>query len=196
MPPKRRRVSDDVSTEAVVEGDMVVEDVPCSPARKKMRRQLSKPVASRRNTKDQPCDMNIDAAVPAPSVSCQFEDLTFVIHAAEQFVKSELAGNDSSHDYFHICRVRSVADTLAKKEGLTESQRQIISLSAILHDVGDWKYADKGSKAQGKAVESFLKTQAVSRRTTSHYQQRWLQGGAPGIKFKPDVHGSKDRPGC
>lgn len=36
--------------------------------------------------------------------------------AAEIFVKTELAGNDGSHDYFHIDRVRKTAVSLAKEE--------------------------------------------------------------------------------
>jgi uncharacterized protein len=170
MAPKRRR---DV---AAAENDQ--QDPPTSPsevrASKRMRMRKgsgrkasetadTKPAASRRSTKDQPCDMNIDSHL-VPSVVCMDEDLTFVLRAAESFVKQELSGNDSSHDFFHISRVRAVAETLSVKEGLSVPARQVVSLAALLHDVGDWKYAKDKGKSQGKAVETFLKSQGVSRR--------------------------------
>ena len=41
-----------------------------------------------------------------------------IIAAAEAFVKEELAGNDGSHDWWHIHRVRQMALLLAQEEGL------------------------------------------------------------------------------
>ena len=41
-----------------------------------------------------------------------------IIAAAEAFVKKELAGNDGSHDWWHIHRVRQMALLLAQEEGL------------------------------------------------------------------------------
>ena len=44
------------------------------------------------------------------------EALETAIPIAEEFVKRELAGNDGSHDFFHIDRVRNTAISLSREE--------------------------------------------------------------------------------
>ena len=67
---------------------------------------------------------------------------TELVLATEEFVKAELAGIDASHDYAHIARVRATAASLATEEELEPSDRQLVELSALLHDIDDWKYSD------------------------------------------------------
>src|SRR5438552_917733 len=68
-----------------------------------------------------------------------------LIEKTVAFVKSEMATNDSSHDWYHIERVRHLAKTLALREGLDEKQQLTVELCALLHDIKDWKY-DKGTQ--------------------------------------------------
>ncbi|KAJ3185774.1 hypothetical protein HDU85_001134 [Gaertneriomyces sp. JEL0708] len=78
-----------------------------------------------------------------------------LIEATVQFVKKELAGNDPSHDWDHIQRVYNTAKTLASSEGLSAAQITVVELGALLHDVGDWKYAKDGQSGE-ELVRAFL----------------------------------------
>ncbi|KAI9003651.1 hypothetical protein BC832DRAFT_559610 [Gaertneriomyces semiglobifer] len=78
-----------------------------------------------------------------------------LIEATVLFVKKELAGNDPSHDWDHIQRVYNTAKTLAVAEGLSAAQTTVVELGALLHDVGDWKYAQHGQTGE-ELVKAFL----------------------------------------
>lgn len=68
---------------------------------------------------------------------------------------SRPAANDSSHDWFHIDRVRNTAVALAKAEGLDASAQATVELAALLHDLKDWKYS--GDEDAGPlAAEAWL----------------------------------------
>ncbi|RZC71409.1 hypothetical protein C5167_034580 [Papaver somniferum] len=49
-----------------------------------------------------------------------------------------MKGNDASHDASHVFRVRDLALSLAKEEGLSSSldPMEIVELAALLHDIG------------------------------------------------------------
>ena len=51
-----------------------------------------------------------------PVINVMTEALETAIPIAEEFVKRELAGNDGSHDFFHIDRVRNTAISLSREE--------------------------------------------------------------------------------
>lgn len=76
---------------------------------------------------------------------------------AEEYVRAALAGNDASHDWQHIARVRALALSLALEEGLDADSpaREVVEVAALLHDVADWKYS--GSETAGvEAARAFL----------------------------------------
>lgn len=84
-----------------------------------------------------------------------------LIADTEAYVKSEMSSNDSSHDWNHIERVRRLAHYIAKKEGLDGENQLIVELSALLHDIKDWKYS--GSETEGVlATRKFLTAQGIS----------------------------------
>ena len=78
-----------------------------------------------------------------------------IVADAEEWVKSELAGQDGSHDWWHIARVRATALSLAREESLPESSMLTVELAALLHDVRDWKYSGDAN-AGAEAVSSWL----------------------------------------
>lgn len=105
----------------------------------------------------------------------------------EAFVRAELASNDSSHDFFHIHRVRNTALRLAKEEVSSACSHvsswwcwlacitsvladagvqgiedlELVEVSALLHDVGDWKYS--GSDTSGPdSAKAFLTEQGYA----------------------------------
>ncbi len=69
-----------------------------------------------------------------------------VINAVEDFVKEYMSHyKDSSHDWLHVNRVRKLALKLAEKEMSRNPSLhfdlEMVQLGAMLHDVGDFKYA-------------------------------------------------------
>lgn len=70
-----------------------------------------------------------------------------------KFVKDKLYGEGSGHDYFHIERVYKTALYLAEHEG---ADKFIVSLTALLHDIDDWKFS-KDNKTNTSNIQDFLK---------------------------------------
>jgi uncharacterized protein len=71
------------------------------------------------------------------------------IDKVEQFVKEYFQRNkfDVSHDILHVQRVKSTALSLAAmeaKHNQTQIDLEVVKLAALLHDVGDYKYAKEG----------------------------------------------------
>jgi hypothetical protein len=92
------------------------------------------------------------APVPAAAASPALPHAA-LITAVESSVRAALEGNDASHDWHHIARVRSTALAIAAGEGLDEAGTLAVELGALLHDISDWKYAAPGqdSKALARA---------------------------------------------
>lgn len=59
-----------------------------------------------------------------------------------KFVKSYMSSFDASHDFHHVQRVLRLALYIQSRTPCTS--RFIVSLAALLHDVGDKKYAQPG----------------------------------------------------
>jgi uncharacterized protein len=74
-----------------------------------------------------------------------------VIKQASAFVKEYMSHYDASHDFSHIQRVLHLAKTIEaserKKNPGLELNSSVITLSALLHDVGDRKYLKPGEDA-------------------------------------------------
>jgi uncharacterized protein len=83
---------------------------------------------------------------------------SFLVKNTIHFVKDEIKNYDSGHDWFHINRVRNIALLLQNQEG---GNRDIIELSALLHDVGDAKFYSDESIAERK-ISEFLKSQKIN----------------------------------
>ncbi|KAB2047689.1 hypothetical protein ES319_A13G064800v1 [Gossypium barbadense] len=84
------------------------------------------------------------------------------VKRAEQLVETSMKGNDASHDASHVWRVRDLALSLAREEGLSSNpdSMEIVELAALLHDVGDYKYLRDPSEE--KLVENFLEEEGIA----------------------------------
>jgi uncharacterized protein len=60
-----------------------------------------------------------------------------ILEKTEQFVKNQLLGDTSGHDWWHTSRVVNNALQLAKQE--PKADLVVIKLAALLHDVADYK---------------------------------------------------------
>ncbi|KAI6669459.1 hypothetical protein NL676_004344 [Syzygium grande] len=87
--------------------------------------------------------------------------LEVVVAEAEKLMEGHMKGNDSSHDAWHVFRVRDLALSLAREEGLAShpDSMEIVELASLLHDIGDYKYLRDPSEE--KIVENFLEEQGV-----------------------------------
>ncbi|XP_010498075.1 PREDICTED: uncharacterized protein LOC104775840 [Camelina sativa] len=84
-----------------------------------------------------------------------------VMKKAEELVGKAMKGNDASHDAAHVWRVRDLALSIAREEGLSSNSdsMEIVELAALLHDIGDYKYIRDPSEA--KLVENFLDEEGI-----------------------------------
>jgi uncharacterized protein len=72
-------------------------------------------------------------------------DKEILLTRTEIYVKSLLEGDSSGHDWWHIHRVRTLALVIAKSEG---ANLFLVELSALLHDIDDWKLVGNNSDGQ------------------------------------------------
>lgn len=77
------------------------------------------------------------------------------IEKTEEMVKERLSADSSGHDWWHISRVRILAIRIAKAEG---ADTFIVEMSALLHDICDWKFNKGNEKAGLVIVQTFLKS--------------------------------------
>jgi uncharacterized protein len=64
-----------------------------------------------------------------------------IIRITEEFVKQNLKGYDSGHDWWHIERVRRLAKFINEQECIADPF--ILEIAALLHDSADSKFAEK-----------------------------------------------------
>ena len=73
---------------------------------------------------------------------------TEAIRLTENYVRNLFENDFSGHDWWHINRVRNLALKIAGKEG---GDGFVIEMSALLHDVDDWKINNEENSS--KALE-------------------------------------------
>jgi len=83
-----------------------------------------------------------------------------IINKTCRFVEEKLAGDSSGHDWWHIYRVWNLAKNIAEQEG---ANLLIVELSALLHDIADWKFHDGDDSKGPKLAEQFLLENQVER---------------------------------
>ncbi|HEV8601272.1 MAG TPA: HD domain-containing protein [Patescibacteria group bacterium] len=76
-----------------------------------------------------------------------------IIKKVEKFVRNKMLGEGTGHDWWHVDRVRRTAVKIAKKE--KRGDLFIIQISALTHDLDDWKFQKTGTKVQvGKILKN------------------------------------------
>ena len=76
-----------------------------------------------------------------------------LIEKTRLYVEKELANEGSGHDWWHIYRVWSLAKKIAQTEG---ADLTIVGLSALLHDIADWKFNGGDESAGPKQAAKWL----------------------------------------
>ncbi|MGN7864953.1 HD domain-containing protein [Chryseobacterium sp. 22458] len=79
-----------------------------------------------------------------------------------KFVKEKLEGAEAGHDWFHIERVWKLAAKIAETENC---DKDVVELSALLHDIADPKFHNGDETIAPKISREFLESQNVSEET-------------------------------
>ena len=82
-------------------------------------------------------------------------DKKLILDKTKEYVSAKLQGEGTGHDFWHILRVCKTSVYIAQKEG---ADLFIVELTALLHDIADWKFnegnCDMGVKLSGQWLES------------------------------------------
>ncbi|MGL4991793.1 MAG: HD domain-containing protein [Sarcina sp.] len=84
-----------------------------------------------------------------------------IINNTKIFVKNELMNEGSGHDYYHVERVYKNASYILKYE--KDADEFIVKLTALLHDIDDWKFSISNITNTSK-VERFLNEQQLDKK--------------------------------
>ncbi|MBA3013080.1 MAG: HD domain-containing protein [Desulfobacula sp.] len=76
-----------------------------------------------------------------------------IIKEIERLVKNHFLEESSGHDWWHSHRVRQMGLQIAKNES---ADLFIVEVSALLHDVGDYKFHDGDEEIGGKIINKWL----------------------------------------
>lgn len=85
-----------------------------------------------------------------------------VIDNTVEFVKEKLEGAEAGHDWFHIERVWKLSKKIAETE---ECDKDVVELSALLHDIADPKFHNGDETIAPKISREFLEKQNVPNET-------------------------------
>jgi uncharacterized protein len=105
-----------------------------------------------------------------------------VISKTIDFVKSELEGETTGHDWFHSERVWKIALRLAKEEN---ADLFIVQMAALLHDVDDWKFNGGKDDSNEDKLNSWL-----SKVNVSEEESKQIIRIINGLAFKGEGHSS------
>jgi uncharacterized protein len=86
-------------------------------------------------------------------------DKNLIIEETKKYAKSKLEGEATGHDFWHILRVYKTAKHIAEKEG---ADLFIVEITALLHDIADWKFNEGNEDMGPKLAEEWLKSLEVS----------------------------------
>ena len=84
-----------------------------------------------------------------------------VIMQTEAYIRKTLEGDGTGHDWWHICRVRNIALTIAREE---KADLYIVELGALLHDVADWKFHEGNTSVGPRKAREWLSSLQVDPR--------------------------------
>jgi uncharacterized protein len=99
-----------------------------------------------------------------------------IISRTETQVRHLLSSDTTGHDWWHIHRVRQNAKRIGVEEG---ADMFIVELSALLHDIADWKFHDGDETAGPREARIWLEQLNVGADIINHICQI-----IEGISFK------------
>lgn len=92
-----------------------------------------------------------------------------LVRRVSRSVRALMEGDGTGHDWWHVWRVWQNADRLAKTE--PRADRAVVSLGALLHDVGDWKFFDGDEEAAPREAAKLLRRHKATPELVARVQQ-------------------------
>jgi uncharacterized protein len=142
------------------------------------------------------------ASIPTPSVPIPTHHKP-LFASINQYVHAYMSqpGHDASHDYQHILRVVSNANLILQAELKSNSSvtyhTSALFLAALLHDVGDRKYAHPGEdtenqisallRERGANEELAQRVQTVVKHVSYTHEVRNPEGVAETLRLYPEL---------
>lgn len=118
-----------------------------------------------------------------------------ILNEARSYVREQMTGEGTGHDWWHIHRVTKLAGKLAKQE---EAKGYICELAALFHDLADEKLVADKQEAQ-RSIADWLEGHGVSEEDTAHIMDIISTmsfqggGGAPMKTLEGEVVQDADR---
>ncbi|GAT62814.1 HD domain-containing protein [Paludibacter jiangxiensis] len=91
-----------------------------------------------------------------------------IIDQTATFIKEQLSGESSGHDWWHVYRVRKSAVRIGKQE---QADLFVVELAALLHDIADWKFHDGNDEVGPQRAAEWLQTLQVDVNIIAHVCQ-------------------------
>ncbi len=91
-----------------------------------------------------------------------------IINQTAAYVKEALSTDASGHDWWHIYRVWRMAQYLSQFEHV---DNLVVQLSALLHDIADWKFHQGDDKASAEKAKQWLIVTSVTCRVWKDFGQ-------------------------
>jgi len=88
-----------------------------------------------------------------------------IIDRTAEFVRSQMEGDSSGHDWWHVWRVWQNSLFISRSE---HADRFVTELAALLHDIADWKFHDGDESAGPRAARLWLSEQDVNETVIEH----------------------------
>ena len=88
-----------------------------------------------------------------------------ILRRTQAWVRGQMHGEGTGHDWWHVDRVRRTALRLAREEG---ADPYVTELAALLHDVADHKFHDGDETAGPRAARAWLTEAGVEAETIDH----------------------------
>lgn len=109
-----------------------------------------------------------------------------VIKKTAEFVKKTLGEKSTGHDWWHVYRVWQTAKHIAKREN---SNLFVVELTALLHDIADWKFHGGDETIGPKTAASWLKKLKVEQSIIDHIYEiiKSMSFKGAGVKTKMET---------
>lgn len=92
-----------------------------------------------------------------------FEEAQYLLPSAEVYIKHEFYGEGTGHDWFHIERVKNLALKICTAESANPA---LVTLIALLHDLGDRKLHNNDDTAAPRLIGQWLRDNGASAKLT------------------------------
>ena len=100
-----------------------------------------------------------------------------------EFVKSSLKNAEGGHDWWHVYRVWQKAIFIARQE---KADLFVVQLSALLHDIADWKFHHGDDTVGPKLAKEWLNKLSIDKKIIDHVCEiiQGLSFKGAGVKTK------------